>query len=172
MTKGLESVFGLPSMDDILGETDDVAEDEMIVPEPQVPVVTTNDPAGKLISAALDQIGDHSRAMDAIYGDTLKHAIDTAELAFDLDPARAPRMLEVSAIHYKTAMEAKNSKVEATMKMMKLLNETKKLSMDERKLQHEMGTAASDKADVVMVEDRNTLLKRLREEAAAGKKDS
>lgn len=166
MTKGLTSLFDLPSMDDILSETDN--EIENIVEAENVPV-KVNDPSA-LISTALTQINDHARAMDTIYGDTLKHAIDAAELAFDLDPARAPRMLEVSAIHYKASMEAKNSKVEATMKMMKLINDTKKLNLEEQKMHHEMGNVMTDKADVIMVEDRNTLLKRLKEEAASEKK--
>ncbi len=170
MTKGLNDVFGLPSMDEILEETDqDEIKDEVIEVEVSLPV--ERGPTDAIVSTAMEQINDHSKAMDTIYADTLKHAIDTAELAFDLDPARAPRMLEVSAIHYKTAMDAKNSKVDATMKMMKLINDNKKLQLDEQKMRHEMGTAITDKADVIMVEDRNALLKRLREEAASEKKD-
>lgn len=170
MTKGLNDVFGLPSMDDILGETEEDSSENEIV-EVEAPLPVPSSPTDALVSTAMEQINDHSKAMDTIYADTLKHAIDTAELAFDLDPARAPRMLEVSAIHYKTAMDAKNSKVDATMKMMKLINDNKKLQLDEQKMRHEMGTAITDKADVIMVEDRNTLLKRLREEAANEKKD-
>lgn len=172
MTKGLDSVFGLPSMDEILQETYDndlsaeLADDEMIVTG--LPMAIES-PESALIATAMEQITDHSKAMDTIYADTLKHAIDSAELAFDLDPARAPRMLEVSAVHYKTAMDAKNSKVDATMKMMKLINDQKKLDLDRQKLHHEMGNAPTDKADVVMVEDRNTLLKRLKEEAESKK---
>lgn len=168
MTRGLDKLFGLPSMDDILEEVD-ATEIEEVVEEAPLPV-PVNDPGNKLISTALEQISDHARAMDVIYGDTLKHAVDAADLAYDGDPSKAPRMLEVSAIHYKTAMESKNSKVEATMKMMKLINDSKKLNLDEQRMRHEMGTVATDKADVIMVEDRNTLLKRLREEAASDKK--
>jgi hypothetical protein len=176
MTKGLESVFGLPSMDEILSETEvsdsptELANDEIVQTSVNLPTTTGANPGEILISTALDQIDDHARAMDTIYADTLKHAVDASELAFDLDPARAPRMLEVSAIHYKAAMEAKNSKVEATMKMIKLVNETKKLTLDEQRIRHEMGTVPSDKADVILVEDRNTLLKRLKNELASDKK--
>lgn len=167
MTRGLESVFGLPSMDEIIAETElsDGIEDEMITPT--VPAKVEDD--NQLIGKALEQINGHAKAMDAIYADTLKHAIDTAELAFDLDPARAPRMLEVSAIHYKTAMDAQNSKIDATMKMMKLVNDTKKLDMDNKRLSHELGDLESNNADVVLVEDRNELLRRLRDEANTGK---
>jgi hypothetical protein len=161
-------------MADILAETDDndlsteLADDEMVTTD----VALKLDSDSPLITTALEQIEGHARAMDTIYGDTLKHATDTAELAMDGGvPATAvPRMLEVSAIHYKTAMEAQNSKVEATMKMMKLINESKKIDLDKQKLYHEMGNAPTDKADVILVEDRNTLLKRLKEEANTGKK--
>ena len=61
-------------------------------------------------------------------------------------------------------MDAKNSKRDAQLKMMKVLQDQRKLELDELKLKHEMGDTPVDKADVIMVEDRNQLLKRLRDD--------
>lgn len=157
MTKGLNDVFGLPSMDEILSH------DEQIEEPTELAVIEPEDDA--LVVHALEQLSDHARAMDEVHGAVIKHAHDSAELAFDLDPARAPRMLEVAAIHYKTAMDAKNSKVDATMKMLKLVNETRKIKAEEKKINHDIGDTTPESAEILVVDDRNALLKRMREEA-------
>jgi len=164
MTKGLTELFDLPSLDDVLNETDPNAElcDELIEQEEQSIIEAS---AVELITTAELKAQEHSKAMDDIYAITLKHGSDAAELAFDLDPARAPRMLEVAAIYYKTAMDAKNSKRDAQLKLMKLIQDQRKLELDEQKTKHEMGNLPTDRADVIMVEDRNELLRRLREQA-------
>lgn len=153
MTKGLDKVFGLPSMEEILEETE------------------TNEEVSKEIMPVSDNamtlsVDEHGRSMDVIHDEMLQHAKDIAELAYDLDPARAPRMLEVGAMYYKGAIDAKNSKRDAQLKLMTLMQNERKLKLEETKLKHEMGDIDTEKADVIMVEDRNALLKRLREEAS------
>ncbi len=180
MTKGLDKVFGLPSLEDILNETDtDVDNDSDTVLDEDydddMPDVILPDPirgsAVELISAAELKAQEHSKAMDGIYDVALKHGADAAELAFDLDPARAPRMLEVAAIYFKTAMEAKNSKRDAQLKLMKLLQDQRKLDMEEALSKKKAGLIDAPSADVIMVEDRNALLKRLRDEAKSDQQD-
>ena len=156
MTKGLDKFFGL--------ETDEDFEEEEILEEDHTNIVPT-DTVSDLISHADLKAEEHSKAMDKIHDEVIQHARDAAELAFDLDPARAPRMLEVAAQYYKASIDAKNSKRDAQLKLMKLIQDQKKLDLEEAKLRHETGNFQSDKADVIMVEDRNVLLKRLREEA-------
>lgn len=160
MTKGLDKVFGLPSMEDILAETEETEEKELeVVQQPELPSIDHT----FLDNEAAEE---HGRAMDVIHDEMLQHAKDIAELAFDLDPARAPRMLEVGAMYYKGAMEAKNSKRDAQLKLLKLINDDRKLKLEEAKFAAERGELGSDKADVIMIEDRNALLKRLKEEAS------
>lgn len=156
MTKGLTDFFDLPSMNDIENMTDE-AEIEVA---PVAPIAHT----GNTIMDISEMRGEHSREMDDIHDEMIKHARDMTELAFDLDPARSPRMLEVAATFYKTAVDAKISKRDAQLKLMKLMQTQKKLDLDEMRLRHEMGNIDSEKADVVMVEDRNALLKRLRDQ--------
>lgn len=165
MTKGLDKVFGLPSMEEILQETDieeELGPEEMAVTETTAMIPS---PESDLISHADLKAAEHSKSMDNIHDEVMQHARDAAELAFDLDPARAPRMLEVAAQYYKAAIDAKNSKRDAQLKLMKLLQDERKLALDEARLRHETGNFQSEKADVVMVEDRNVLLKKLRDEA-------
>jgi hypothetical protein len=163
MSKTLNDLFDLPSMEDVLDETDDSETENL--------PVAVNDASSELISTAELKAQEHGAAMDDIYKSVLKHANDAAELAFDLDPARAPRMLEVAGNLFKAAMDAKNSKRDAQLKLMKLLQDQQKLDLDRRRFQLESGEVESEKAEVVMVEDRNEILRRLRAEAAETKAD-
>lgn len=169
MTKGLANTFGLPTLEEVIGETDDlpmdIDEDTEIDTE-----LTPTETADEMIEEIKEKVGDHARAMDLIYEDTLKHASDIAELAFDMEPTKAPRMLEVAAIHYKTAMDAKEAKLNAVLKLAKVVQDMTKLRLEAHKVSHETGETISEKANVVMVEDRNVLLEQLRAEAL--KKDT
>ncbi len=142
MTRGLAEALGIPSLDDIMDETE----------------ITEIVPDNPLVQSDMANSIDHAKSSDQIYEETMKIAKDLAELGFDLDPARSPRMFEVAAQYFKIALDAKNSKRDQQLKLMKLL-------MDDKKMKHELGERAIDNADIVMVEDRNVLLKRLREEA-------
>ena len=161
MTKGLDKVFGLPSMEEILAETEEGTDTEENAENTNTTNAIVEAPQHSLMNTKA--IEDHGNAMDVIHDEMLQHAKDITELAYDLDPARAPRLLEVGAMYYKGAMDAKNSKRDAELKMLTLLQNERKLKIEETKLGL---SKVSDKADVVMVEDRNTLLKRLREEAS------
>lgn len=154
MTKHLDDFFNLPSMDDLI-END---EEETL---PVTPIIKND--SNELLPFE-EARGDHSHEMDVAHDEMIKHARQMVELALDLDPARSPRMFEVAATFYKTAVDAKISKRDAQLKLMKLMQTQKKLDLEEMRLRHEMGNAPTDKSDVIMVEDRNTLLRRLREE--------
>jgi hypothetical protein len=154
MTKQLDDFFGLPAMDDLIEEDETIQESTQVRPKNNSNELMPFEEAR----------GDHSQEMDDAHDEALKHAREIVELALELDPARSPRMFEVAAIFYKTAVDAKISKRDAQLKLMKLIQTQKKLDLDEMRLRHEMGNAPTDKSDVIMVEDRNTLLRRLREE--------
>jgi hypothetical protein len=156
MTKSLDDFFNLPSDDDI----EDDLPDSVNVPTVNNAVRTDD----KSVMNIDEMRGEHSSEMDEVHDELIKHARDIAELAFQLDPARSPRMFEVAAVYYKTAVDAKISKRDAQLKLMKLVQTQRKLELDEIRLQHEMGNSISEKADIVMVEDRNALLRRLKDE--------
>lgn len=148
--KSIAAAFDLPSLSDVLAETETETETGDIVP------------AESSVESPEKIAADHSESADTIYKETLQTAKDITELALDMDPARAPRMFEVAAQYYKLALEAKNSKSDQSLKLAKLI-------IEERKLNHELGEKQSERADVVMVEDRNVLLRRLKEEANKAK---
>jgi len=160
MTKAFNDLFNLPSMEEVLAETADVEDDCVEQIEELSPVI----PTAELITVAEMKAQEHGQSMDKLYDELLGHAREMTELALNLDPARSPRMFEVAEKFYKSAMDAKNSKRDAQLKMMKVLQDQRKLELDELKLKHEMGDTPVDKADVIMVEDRNQLLKRLRDD--------
>jgi tRNA A37 N6-isopentenylltransferase MiaA len=53
-------------------------------------------------------------------------------MGMNIDPARAPRILEVANQWMKTAADAKISKRDAQLKLMKLIIEQRKLALEER----------------------------------------
>ena len=73
MTKGLIDLFDLPEM------ADDETDDDFAIEEYKetLPAASGN----PLVDTAMENLNDHSRAMDIIHADPLKHAIDAAELA-------------------------------------------------------------------------------------------
>ncbi len=173
MTKGLTDFFNLPSLDEVLAETTpegeeivDAVTEEEPEEEPQIPAIVSGT-STELITHDDLKSDTHSRDMDKIHDLMMKHGNDITELAYDLDPARAPRMLEVAEKYFHTALDAKNSKRDAQLKLMKLIQDQRKLDLEEARVRNELGGVQSDRADVIMVEDRNALLKRLRDEASA-----
>lgn len=164
MTKKLAETLGIPSLEEIMKETEETPEE---VPAENLPVVQNSN---ELITQQELNATEHAKAMDEIHGEVLKRAQEITELAFDLDPARAPRMLEVAGQFFKTALDAKNSKRDAQLKLFKLIQDQRKLELEERRAGEEGGPIGSSRAEVVIVEDRNALLQRLRKEAEETKK--
>jgi hypothetical protein len=148
MSRKLAETLGLPSLDEIMAETDENNSeimDTMMAVASSVPIEHDADEK------------DHSDAMDELYDEVRKHASEIVDLAYNLDPARAPRMLEVGAQYYKVALDAKNSKRDAQMKSMKL-------KMDCIKAKFEMGEGTGTKAETYIVEDRNEIIRNIREQ--------
>lgn len=152
MTKRLTETLGIPSLEEVLAN---IQPEE--TEEPQVPAVQSD----VLISRDELKSTSHGKAMDSLYEEVLGHAKKVADLGFDLDPARAPRMFEVANQLYKTALDAKESKRDAELKLFKLIQEERRLAIEEGK--HGVNPADIS-AKVVVVEDRNVLLARRREE--------
>jgi len=152
MTKGIEDMLNLPSMNDVLnGETDDdISEDVLNEPDPDfLPDDTNNvddeidenqkiiDDAMKFIHVSKEKLSlidgaDHGTAMDEIYDEVLKHARDVMEFGFNIDRTKAARMFEVSGNMYKIAIDAKNSKREAQLKQMRLMLEQQKIDIQKQ----------------------------------------
>ena len=140
MTKGLEDLLNLPPLE--------AAPTDQNLPSAPVP--------GNLPLTEKDA-ADHASAMDHVHDEAIKTGADMIELAYNLDPARSPRMFEVAAQYMKMALDAKNSKMDVKLKIAKFIQ-------DEKKLKADLGEQPSEKADIVVVESRTELLRRWREE--------
>lgn len=166
MTKMIENVLGLPSMEEILKTTEptpdvnidtyvDINEQELAA------VLKMAETAGNNLEI-LDGAQDHNISMDEIHEKTLKHADELMDLGFNVDQRSAATIFEKANMLYKTALDAKSSKRDSQLKTMKLMLEKRKLDLEEKRLKHEMGDVAVD-ADAFIVDDRNALIKLMRE---------
>lgn len=150
MTKSLSETLGMKSLEEILSETEDDIEENL-----PVPVENSS------MSVADAQSSDHSQAMDDVYDEAIDTARKIIDMGMNIEPGKAPRLLEVGGQYLKAAMEAKNSKRDAQLKLMKLLQEQRKLELEERS--HGIGEGTLT-GEVVFEGDRNKLLKILRDQ--------
>lgn len=162
MTRHLDNAFGLPHLDDLMKE-------QGVLPESNTDV--SDDDANMMIAgmeraqqALTTDDTDHGKKMDEIYSDTIDHARKLADLGYNMDPARSPRAFEVAANLYKTAMDAANSKRDAQLKAKQLQLSIMKFELERQQM---TGDAAPGTVEAkgIVVEDRNELIKRLREQA-------
>ena len=108
---------------------------------------------------------DHSEAMDELHKEILGHARDLMSYGFNIDHPRARGIFEIAASMYAHAISAKNSKREAQLKAMKLSMDKKRVELEEKRTNHAVGQSSAMIATdgTILVEDRNELLRRLRE---------
>ncbi len=170
MTQGMETFLNLPALDDALREkgllpeentadrSDDGTDDPVLINT----VAMAQAAEQRLVMV---EGRDHAEAMDKLFKETLQHAHDIMDLGFNVDPARSARMFEVATAMYGRAIEAKNSKRDAQLKAMKLALDQRRLDLDEERLRHQRGEADPiDAPSSVIVEDRNELIRRMREQ--------
>lgn len=160
----------MKSLEDILAETEEDEIEEAIIEEEvsNLPVVTK--PAEQsLMTHSEMKGGDHNKSMDEIYDEALDVAKKIVDMGMNIDPSRAPRILEVGNQYFKTALDAKTSKRDAQLKLMQLIQNQKKLELEERKLNGELGKNPTLEGEVVYEGDRNKLLKILKAQKEAQK---
>lgn len=178
MTRGLEDLLGLPHLTDIIKEQkaaeekapfDDLTDDEMRELLEQARIL-------RLQKAMIKDNVEHHTSMTDLEKDLLENAETMMEMAYNSDPRSMRGMLEVANAAKRNAIDAINSKHDAKVKSEKialerdkLLIAREKLALLKLKLQHEMGQAApeSPQATITVVEDRNDVIRRLREERKA-----
>ena len=163
--RGIEDMLNLPHMDEMLksngvnhldGELSD--EDQEIVNES----LDLMDMAAQKLATI--EGTDHAKAMDVIYKETLEHSRNLMDLAYNVDERSRRGILEIATSMYKNAIDAKNSKRDMQLKVMKLMQDQQKIDLEERKFRAEIGEEVV-KSDSTIVEDRNELIKRIRAQA-------
>jgi hypothetical protein len=144
MTKRLRETLGLPPMP---------TPEPMREPERTLPVIAEG--------------GDHTRDMDTVFNEILGHARDMMEYGYNVDPPRARGIFEVAATMYGHAMSAANAKRDAQLKTIRIALEKRRVDLEEKRTNHVVGQFAATSEDdghTIVVEDRNDLLRRLREQ--------
>ena len=133
--------------------------------ELQQAITTLQDMTTKL---ALIEGTDHSEAMDELHKEILTHARDLMSYGFNIDHPRARGIFEIAATMYSHAITAKNSKRDAQLKAMKLAMDKTRVELEEKRTNHAIGQtdAKIDSDGTILVEDRNELLRRMREKMA------
>jgi hypothetical protein len=71
---------------------------------------------------------------------------------------------------YSTALKAKETKRDMQLKTMKLMLDSRKLDLEEKRLNHDLGDRPFD-AEATIVEDRNELIRMAREQAKAEREE-
>lgn len=152
---GIEKTLGIKPLDEII-EDMDLDNDESI--EAEVPTKSSSD----LMSR--DEIVNDSFAkdMDEVYKKAMSVADSATDLGNTIDPSKAPRMFEVAGQHLKIAIDASHSKRDSQLRLMKLIQEQKKLELEELKLKSELGDDSVLKGEMVVMEERNKLLSQIK----------
>lgn len=162
MTKGIQDMLNLPSLEDTLKE--DGIENQSNIEETLKKVETASKKMAQISGS------DHEMAMDELFSEIKGHAQDLMDMGYNIDQARARGIFEVAASLYKHAIDAKNSKRDAQLKFMKLELDKKKLSLEEMRMRHELGLGGNEPIEATVVsEDRNELIKRLKGKIDEGK---
>lgn len=183
MTKHMANAMNIPSLEDALKEYgiepyeppagDDPRShleprDDGEMSEPMDIDVNSFDAATAAAKRLTEAGGeDHERAMDLLHKETLDKAREMIELAYNVDQNRSRGILEIAGQFYRTSMDAKNSKRDAQLKLMKLALDQRRLELDERKASQNTPDATDADSSVVVIGDRNEILAKAREMAMA-----
>ena len=161
MTKKLEETFNISP-----AEEEPVEEVEEETPTIEESTELTNILYSELkttekIDSALPLVQDlnqHDKEMDDIHQKALDAFNDLVQLGMNVEVHAGAKLLETANQMLKTAMEAKDSKVDRKLKMINLQLQKAKLDHNVKKSLPEGSELESDRAITI---DRNELLKRI-----------
>lgn len=166
MTKRLEEVFGIAPSEAVDEENSEETAVSIEESKEEIEIISSAMASTEKIDAALPMVGDlneHDYDMDQIH----KHAMDTFEKLVDIgmnvEAHAGSKFFESATQMLKTAMEAKDSKVDRKLKMINLQMQKAKLDLaiEKESKNGGLGDAIETEGSVIM--DRNELLKRIAE---------
>jgi hypothetical protein len=166
--QGITDMLNLPALDEVLrAQTPPPLDPEPSPPEPDQQEITRTVEKFNEINArmALIEGTDHADKMDELYKEILGHARDLMQYGYNIDNPRARGIFEIAAAMYGHAMSAANHKRDAQLKTLKMALDKRKMELDERRAAGVTGQQAAtiDNDNTIVVEDRNELIRRLRE---------
>ena len=162
MTYGIIETLNLPHISDIIKDDEEIIDDVNL----EKALEDLDNVAER--KAMIEGTG-HTKDMDSLHDEIIQHARDLMAYGFNTDSRGARGIFEVATTMYGHAISAKNSKRDAELKAMKLALDRKKLELDEKKTLYSIGqnnnqVATSDNKGNIVVEDRNDLIKKWRDE--------
>lgn len=170
MTQGIEDMLNLPSMEEVFGKTKEPVQDseEIAVEDEGLQnAVAVFEEAEKVIALKDAKGGDgHAQSMDAIHDEMLEAAQTLMKMGHNVDQRSAATIFEKAVMLYKGALDAKNSKRDMQLKALKLILDQKKLELEEKKVKAELGEKEID-SEYTILEDRNELIRKIRESRAS-----
>lgn len=174
MTRGISDMLNIPHLDDVMKKENVPYRDPSVEPETESQTVVHSAPPEKTLMAVMDEVDlvlktsqgtDHEKSMDEIFQETLEHSRSLMDLGFNTDERSRRGIFEIATSMYKNALDAKNSKRDAQLKLMKLITDQKKHEFEELKWRAERGESLGTVAgSATLVEDRNEIIRRLRAE--------
>jgi hypothetical protein len=170
MTKKLEETFNIAPEEapeeEIQDETPTIEESKDLTE-----LLNADIEIAERIDDALPMVSDlnqHDREMDDIHQKALDTFKDLVELGMNVEVHAGAKLLETANAMLKTAMEAKDSKVDRKLKMINLQLQKAKLDFSKEK---KTGGDNELESDGSVTLDRNELLKRIQNADKLTKKD-
>lgn len=160
MTKRIEEVLGLPSLEEVLGETQTDETDAYLDGIANALATSDTDIEKSLIDP--DGSREHAKEMDAIADAAMRAHKDLIDLGFNMEPKNAGSIFEPAARMLEIALKASQNKTDAKMKSIKLKMDKEKHDADLLKNQEE-GVIDDDGSGKGILADRNAMLSRIRE---------
>ena len=162
MTKKLEETFNIKPIDD---EGDEVEETPSVEESKELTeILNTELETIDKIDSALPMVQDlnqHDREMDEIHGKALNAFDELFSLGMNVEVHAGAKLMETANQMLKTAMEAKDSKVDRKLKMINLQMQKAKLEhqIDKEEKKNTKDEELEGEGSVVL--DRNELLRRI-----------
>jgi hypothetical protein len=167
MTRRIEEILDLPSLESLLGE-------EAVSPETDAMIesiaTALEQNQAEIEKDLIDPDGsrEHAREMDEIYAAAMTAHKDLLDMGFNMEPKNAGTIIEPSARYLELALKASQNKTDARMKSIKLKLEKEKQEHALKKFQEEgiieSESPVEDDSNGTL-KDRNALLKSLKNKA-------
>lgn len=163
MTKKLEETFNISPVED---EEENIEETTPSIEESQelTEILSTELTTTEKLDASLPMVRDlneHDREMDDIHGKALDAFQQLFDLGMNVEVHAGAKLMETANQMLKTAMEAKDSKVDRKLRMLNLQMQKAKLELQVEKEDRRQNTGGEEHDSQGIVVDRNELMKRL-----------
>lgn len=168
--RGIEDMLNLPYLEDILAEQNEEVSQDSEVEEIVTNVLVEPDVSAPAVASSMIEtfednikmIGgeSHAKNLEIIAKETLEHSRTLMDMAYNVDDRSRRGILEIAASMYKNTIDANNSKRDYELKLLKLLQDQRKLDLDERKWRAERGEDDSSPtiSGPAIMADRNELI--------------